>query len=269
MCRLILMNKNGEKEIERNYGLTNYLEYLEMSMGGHGNGVALLRNGKVVYLEKGVNLSVKEIAKVIRKRKYDWCIFHTRLASVGRKSDQNCHPFMIGNEVMAMNGTERTEALLTKAKDITDTEAILSVKEKFNLEIPVLTNLSSIFVGFSKGKPYVVANNTFNMMLLYKKKDNSIVFASSFPDKMKKNIYETKECFVWNDNEIDMEKFKKRKKQKQLKYKQEIIDDLLPFDEFENNEELRDLYEYYYQMELEELEEQDKLEREGVIQNAA
>lgn len=268
MCRLILMNKNGEKEIERNYGLTSYLEYLENSFGGHGNGVALLRNGKVVYFSKGVKLSVKEISNVIRKRKYDWCIFHTRLASVGSKSDKNCHPFMIGKEVMAMNGTERTEELLTKAKDITDTEAILSVKEKFNLEIPVLKNLSSIFVGFSKGKPYVVANNTRNIKLLYKKKDNSIVFASDFPEKMKKNIYDAKSCFIWNDDTIDMDIFKKHKKVRAIKFNQSFYDedyDTLPF----YDEDYRDLYEQYYQMELAEMENGNQLISKGVKKYAA
>lgn len=37
MCRLVLMNKNGEKEIEKKYGLYNFLKFLEDQMGGHGN----------------------------------------------------------------------------------------------------------------------------------------------------------------------------------------------------------------------------------------
>ena len=52
MCRLVLMNKNGEKEIEKNYGLTEFLSYLERSFGGHGNGVSLLKDGKVICLQK-------------------------------------------------------------------------------------------------------------------------------------------------------------------------------------------------------------------------
>lgn len=263
MCRLIMMNKNGEKEIERNYGLRNYLEYLEKSFGGHGNGVALLRKGKVTYLNKGVNLNVKEISKIIKSRKYDWCIFHTRLASVGSKSDKNCHPFAVGTEVMAMNGTERCEPLLTSAKDITDTEAILNVKEKFDLEIPVLRNLSSIFVGFSKGKPYVVANNTRNIKLMYKKNDNSIVFASEFPDKLKKNVYSANEEFIWNGETIDMTKFKKPNKKKSAKPKQMAFEDIIPFDELEY---YHDLYEGYYntEQEFEEL-----LKSEGVYKDYA
>lgn len=37
MCRVLLMNKQGEKEIDKIYGLDRYLEYLENQMGGHGN----------------------------------------------------------------------------------------------------------------------------------------------------------------------------------------------------------------------------------------
>lgn len=37
MCRIVLMNKQGEKEIEEIYGLANYFKYLEEQLGGHGN----------------------------------------------------------------------------------------------------------------------------------------------------------------------------------------------------------------------------------------
>ena len=85
MCRVVLMNKQGEKEIEKTYGLDKYLKYLEKQLGGHGNGFALLKNKNVIKLEKGVNLDVRDIANIIRKTSYDWCVFHTRLASIGKK----------------------------------------------------------------------------------------------------------------------------------------------------------------------------------------
>ena len=55
MCRVLLMNKQAEKEIEKTYGLDRYLKYLEKQMGGHGNGFALMKKGKIIKLEKGVN----------------------------------------------------------------------------------------------------------------------------------------------------------------------------------------------------------------------
>ena len=48
MCRVALMNKKGEKEIERIYGLTRYLKFLEKQFGGHGNGFSLMKNGKII-----------------------------------------------------------------------------------------------------------------------------------------------------------------------------------------------------------------------------
>lgn len=289
MCRLLLMNKNGERELEDSYGLTNFLSYLEQSYGGHGNGVSLLKDGKVILLKKGINLSVKEISNIIRKTSYDWCIFHTRYASVGSKTDRNCHPFIIGTEVMAMNGTEKTEKLLVSAKDITDTEAILSIKEKFNLEIPVLRNLSSIFVGFSKGRPYVVANNTHNIKLLYKRENGSVVFASEFPDKIKTNIYAAKERFIWNNGPINIANFRKYVKEvdvrtrplqfngfKFTEFNQATFDEFLPFsDDIKNDayfKEYQEELEEYERMVIQEYEEERKneeLARERMRINAA
>lgn len=37
MCRLVLMNKQGEKEIEKRCSLGEFLKYLENQFGGHGN----------------------------------------------------------------------------------------------------------------------------------------------------------------------------------------------------------------------------------------
>lgn len=186
-------------------------------------GYALMKKGRIIALDKGVKLSVKEIERAIREHNYDWCIFHTRLASVGEKSDKNCHPFRRNTEVMAMNGTERSVDLVSKVKEITDTEAILDLKTMYKWELPALKNLSSIFIGFSRGKPYIVADNIYNIKLLNNQKNNAIVFASDFPEKMKKNIYEPQEEFVWNDGPINMTQFKKYTKKKKEKYVQTTL----------------------------------------------
>lgn len=215
MCRLVLMNKAGEKEIEKNYGLENYFNYLEKSLGGNGNGYALLRKGKIIEFNKGLNLSIKEIIRTIRKKSYDWCIFHTRLATVGILSDENCHPFIRNNnEVIAMNGTENKMDFIAGPLEITDTEAILETKVKYNLSLPALKYFKSIFIGFSKGKPYVVANNTYNLKLMRDVKKEAIVFASAFPDNIKKKIYKPVKPFIWNGDKIDMSNFKEYKENK-------------------------------------------------------
>ena len=211
MCRVLLMNKQGEKEIEKTYGLDRYLKYLEKQMGGHGNGFALMKNKKIIKLEKGVNLDVRDIANVFRKTDYDWAIFHTRLASIGTISDSNCHPFKRGETVIAMNGTESTVNFLAKIKGITDTEAILETMEKYHLGLAALKNFSSIFVGFYNHKPYVVADNTLRIQILKEKNSSAIAFASSFPRRFR-NIYEPKECFVWNGGKLTVELEKHKKK---------------------------------------------------------
>ena len=93
MCRIVLMNKQGERELDKKYGLDKYLKFLEEQLGGHGNGFAMLKNKNIIKLEKGVNLDVRDIANTMKNTDYDWAIFHTRLASVGEKNDKNCHPF--------------------------------------------------------------------------------------------------------------------------------------------------------------------------------
>ena len=89
MCRVLLMNKEGEKDIDKIYGLSKYLKYLEDQLGGHGNGFALMKGGKIIRFEKGLNLDVRDIAKEVKKVDYDWFLFHTRLASVGDKTNEN------------------------------------------------------------------------------------------------------------------------------------------------------------------------------------
>lgn len=202
MCRVILMNKQGEKEIEKIYGLDKYLKYLEKQLGGHGNGFALLKNRNVIKLEKGVNLDVRDIADTIRKTSYDWCVFHTRLASIGKKSNENCHPFRKDDFVLAMNGTEKSVSFVSEIKDITDTEAILDIIDTYHFGLTSLRHFNSIFMGFFKGKPFVVADNTISIKILRNKKNKALVFASDFPTKFRSNIYETTDCFIWNGGRL-------------------------------------------------------------------
>jgi len=197
MCRIVLMNKQGERELDKKYGLDKYLKFLEEQLGGHGNGFAMLKNKNIIKLEKGVNLDVRDIADIIRKTDYDWCLFHTRLATIGTRSDENCHPFKRGKFLLAMNGTENSVSFISRVKDITDTEAILDLADKYKLGLVALRNFSSIFMGFYNGKPFVVAGNTMRIRVLNNPKNNAIVFASSFPTVFNQNIFDASECFTW------------------------------------------------------------------------
>ncbi len=165
-------------------------------------GFALMKGEKIIKFEKGVNLDVRDIAKVLMKTNYDWALFHTRLASVGTRCDKNCHPFKRGDTILAMNGTERTVGFLSETMDITDTEAILETMSKYNLGLAALRKFSSIFMGFFKGKPFVVADNTYSIKVLNNKDTSALVFASSFPARFKNNIYEATKHFCWNGDKL-------------------------------------------------------------------
>lgn len=221
MCRVLLMNKQGEKEIEKNYGLDRYLRFLEKQLGGHGNGFSLLKNGKVISLKKGVNLDVRDIANAFRKNDYDWALFHTRLASVGTISDKNCHPFRNGNIVLAMNGTEKSVDFLSNTLEVTDTEAILDIISKYHLGLPALKKLNSIFMGFFNGNPFVVADNVLNIKIYKNKK--ALVFASDFPYKFK-NTFIPKECFLWNGRELKVKLEKYKRPYRTVYYKDLVLE---------------------------------------------
>lgn len=207
-----------------------------------GIGFSLLKDGKIIKYEKGLNLDVRDIAKAIRKTDYDWAIFHTRYASIGEKSDKNCHPFKNGNMVLAMNGTETSVKFLSNIKEITDTEAILDIIKKYNLGITALKKLSSIFVGFRNGKPFVVADNIYNIKVLNNKRNNAIVFASDFPKSFKKNIYRPTEPFLWFNGNLP----NCLEKDKQLKLRRYIGNKKL----YDNYYSIDDYYydQYYFDL---------------------
>jgi hypothetical protein len=180
-----MWNKEGEKLLESKCGIKSFLDHLEWAMGGHGNGISLLKNGKIVYLKKGVKYSNKEIVDKLQNTDYDWCVYHTRVASVGSISDSNCHPFRFRNTVLAMNGTESGYKALAERLNVTDSETVLLTAKKFKLPlIDTLTKLSSVFMGFDNGTPYVAVGGGYFKDLEVIYEGDAIVFASEFPDRV-------------------------------------------------------------------------------------
>lgn len=193
MCRLALMNNEGIKHIEREYGLENLFNHLEKQLGGHGNGICFIYNDGSYYINKGVGLTNKEIAEeVLSKIKHlKWIIYHTRLASIGVISDRNCHPFENNGRVMAMNGTERNCTVVNK--NLTDTENILlSSKNILN----DTKKYRSVFLGYENGK--VFANKNCGSLEYIPCKNGGKVFASTFPTEYytRDNVYEAPESFL-------------------------------------------------------------------------
>lgn len=193
MCRLAMMNNAGIRHIEEEYGLENLFNYLEKQLGGHGNGICFIYNDGSYYINKGVELTNKEIAEeVLMKIKYlKWIIYHTRLASVGNISDRNCHPFENNGRVMAMNGTERVYTVINHT--LTDTENILLSTNNITDET---RDYHSVFLGYENGK--VFANKNFGSLEYIPCENGGKIFASTFPVEYykKDTVYEAPQNFV-------------------------------------------------------------------------
>ena len=190
MCRMLLANREGIEKLKEALAaipgcstLEKYLADLELRDGGQGNGYALLKEGRVTRLEKGVNLGVETVAQVMDRGDYDWVLFHTREASTGSVSDANCHPFRAYGKaelVAGVNGNEKEVAALAKAAGgITDSEFIIRLVAEMGLPLrETLSIYESNFFGFYNGKPFIKKGN--RDMLTWRK-GKGLVFASDFP----------------------------------------------------------------------------------------
>ena len=206
MCRLLMANYEGVMKLQETLNtipgcstLEKYLEDLELRDGGHGNGYATFKDGKLKEFKKGVDLPVSEIAQAMESEEYDWFLFHTREASAGSISDANCHPYHVqGNReiIAAANGNERSVSPLAHLNNITDSEFILRIISQMDMPLfETLQVFESNFFGFYDGKPFVKKGN--RDMLIWKKEDG-IVFASDFPFGME-GLFRPDEDYFWFD----------------------------------------------------------------------
>lgn len=193
MCRLAMMNNEGIRYIEREYGLEALFDYLEKQLGGHGNGVCLIYNDGSYQINKGVRLANEDIVNDIFYNidSIKWIIYHTRLASVGNISNGNCHPFEDDGRVMAMNGTERNYDVIDE--HLTDTENILLSTDNIT---DGTMEYKSVFLGYENGK--VFANKNCGSLKYISCENGGKIFASTFPYEYYKKecVYDAPEHFV-------------------------------------------------------------------------
>lgn len=205
MCRLFLANREGLDRLGPN-GTQQVFEILEMSFGGHGNGVAYIKKGRV-YIKKGVRFSVSKATKLAFENGVEWFIFHTRWASVGDISSQNCHPFQYGHIVAAMNGTESGLKDISKAMGgITDTEASVISIAATSEQLPAIeiakrfNELDSVFVGLIKEKqgyvPFASVGSARGDLQVYQDGE-AIIIASELPLKDETQIMDALDGFYW------------------------------------------------------------------------
>jgi len=195
----IMKLKEALKAIPGCSNLEKYLADLELRDGGHGNGYATFKGGKLKNLRKGVDLQVSEIARVMETEEYDWFLFHTREASTGTISDKNCHPYHIKGKVeitAAVNGNESTISPLALLMETTDSDFILRMISE--MEMPLFETLQVFeanFFGFYEGKPFIKKGNRD---MLKWEKDGGIVFASDLPFGMT-DLFSPEENYFWFD----------------------------------------------------------------------
>lgn len=206
MCRLLMANRDGIMKLREELAtipgcstLEKFLADLELRDGGHGNGYATFTDGKLKNLKKGVELQVSEIARAMEKEEYDWILFHTREASAGSITDENCHPYHTKGKteiVAAVNGNEKSVSPLASIKGITDSRFILEMISEMDMPLfETLQVFESNFFGFYNGKPFIKKGNRD---MLKWEKDGGIVFASDFPFGMT-DLFSPEEDYFWFD----------------------------------------------------------------------
>lgn len=203
MCRLFLSNKKAVKMIDKRYGILKYLDSLEKSCGGHGNGFILVKDGKMIFALKGVELKNEKVIIALKKIKYDWIIYHTRVASAGSKKDANCHPYWNESNTfaLAMNGTVRDVGNLAKDIDITDTDMIFRMINKKLIDVEAVKNVVPNFIGFKDSKVWACSNGYSNG-LKFIDKDGALAIASEFPTEFFKDYETMEDGFWWEGTEI-------------------------------------------------------------------
>jgi hypothetical protein len=148
MCRIAFIQRPQGVSPELYEGvLKAVFTVLELSNGGHGNGVAIPdRKGKIKII-KGVNYSPCQAAK--DSANAPWVLFHTRLATSGGIKDEMCHPFSLGTwGALAHNGIAIGKGSITES----DTSAMTRV-----IAEEMGPNLDDIFEYLDRLDPGVVA----------------------------------------------------------------------------------------------------------------
>lgn len=204
MCRIALINKEGLNYIEENFGVLKYLDSLEKSCGGHGNGFLLIRDGKIVFKAKGLAMTNESIVMYANKVEFDWLIYHTRVASAGSTKDENCHPYWNSTSTfaLAMNGTVRDVGNLAKDLDITDTDLIYRMINKRIIDVEAVRHVGPNFIGFKDNKVWACNNGYSTGGLKYIDKDGVIAIASEFPNEFIKDYETMDEYFWWEGEEL-------------------------------------------------------------------
>jgi len=148
MCRIAFIERPKGVRPEAYEGvLAAVFLVLELSNGGHGNGIAFPDHKGRLKIKKGISYTPHEAARDAAM--VPWVLFHTRLASSGGIRDEMCHPFALGDwGVLAHNGIVIGKGTHTES----DTAAMTRV-----IAAEIGPNLDKIFEYLERINPGVVA----------------------------------------------------------------------------------------------------------------
>lgn len=134
MCRLAYVPKPSVVGKDR---LEELFTHLELAQGGHGNGLANTKSGRVI---KGLDVATESLAKIASQFKSP-AVFHTRMASCGQPSDELCHPFSATGRwtgVVAHNGHWNDGVVLAglaalRGRVVSDSQAFAELLGEFGV----------------------------------------------------------------------------------------------------------------------------------------
>lgn len=187
MCRVFMCDKAALLELDRSV-LESWFQALEDSLGGHGNGYAVLTESGTVVIEKGLNLTTSDaVDHMLSISNGTWYLFHTRLTSCMSTKDQFCHPFQMNDLTLIHNGHTQRWADWGKKYGWTDTQALTAYCGARD-DLKEIREANGVYMGFNHGKPFVLKNAAYTDLILYQT-ETGHVFASE-PDTSIQN-----DCF--------------------------------------------------------------------------
>jgi len=188
MCRLAYVPFSTEKEDVNLVG--TLFQFLEVSFGGHGNGIGYFKENKP-WLYKGAQLLTDTLADHMLDEGHS-AIFHTRLASMGSICDANCHPFAYNGVLTAHNGhwsdaKEMAQMLIhadkfskTNLLDMTDSEVIACLVGNYGFGSADIVN-TGVILSLYKDHAKVYVKGDFEVI---KTPEGRWLYASEFPRKI-------------------------------------------------------------------------------------
>lgn len=182
MCRVAFWNRAMMARFTPTI-LEEYLATLERLQGGDGNGVAIRTQHNEIVGRKGVNLTIHDAAQFLLDGYASGAkefLFHTRLISAGGKCDANCHPFTTAHSALAHNGHDWHAARLAWGND-SDTAFIARGMFTGLIKVPVLDEFSGTFMGWYRGRPFVVSNGSTPCQVLRHEASGAWLTASLIP----------------------------------------------------------------------------------------